>query len=223
MNCQQCQQKILDSLASGASHVTPEVAAHQNSCPACAQFFATQQNLFHAIDAGLQSFVNQPVPPSLLPTVRARLDENSEARRSVFVSLGLASIAALAILAFAVPYALYRPHNAVNSEKLASTSRQQAAAPQVVGDATTIQAHPEAVRVLPVSNHGRNATKVPEVIVPAEERQAFAKFLAEAPQRPQVALAFTHPATGVSGALNETALLRIDPVEVKSLDGTDNE
>ena len=228
MNCQRCQQSIVDSLAVGASHVSPEVMAHQQSCPACAQFFATEGNLFRAIDAGLRSVVNQPLPPSLLPTVRARLGENAVPQRTWLLGWNLAAVVALAILAFAVSHALLRRHSAVNSEPITSTSRQLSTPPQVPRDNATIQAQPEAVRVLPVSNRERNAhalaTEAPEVIVSAEEREAFAKFVAEVPEQPtQVALALTHPASGAFDAPSGTALLRIDLVEVNSLDGTENE
>jgi anti-sigma factor RsiW len=199
MNCKKCQEEILDALAAGVSQVAPEVAAHQNSCPACAQFFATQQNLFHSIDATLQSLVNQPVPPSFLPTVRARLDENFMAPRSWLLTWHLAGVAALAVLVFLVSYALHRPDSALSPGQIASTTQPWSAVLQVVRDNSTMREPRDAAPVLPVSIPKRHAsasvpTSEPEVIVLAEEREAFAKFVAEVPEQPQVVVGLTHPA-----------------------------
>jgi len=227
MNCKQYQEKILDSLAAGAANLSPEIAAHQNSCTLCAEFYQAHQRLFHGIDTGLQSLVNQPVPPSLLPTVRARLDENPMPQRAWFLSWNPVAVAALAILAVAVSYALHRPHSSVNSGQIASTSQQHSTTAQVVRDKTTMQADPKAASVLPGTNHKvvvapRNApassVDVPEVIVLAEERQAFAKFIADAPVGGPVVLAMAQPANPESDEPIDIALLRIEPLEVQSMD-----
>lgn len=224
MNCQQCQQKIFDVLAAGTGGLAPEVAAHQSSCPACAKFFAVQQSLFKSIDAGLQSFVNQPVPASLLPSIRARLDENTVSQRSWFLNWNLATFAALVIAGIVLAHFWQRPTILHTSPGQTTTNVQAISASQ---RALPLEPHKQS-RAVPPNRSERvaltsSAVAAPKVIVPAEERQAFAKFVAEVPQQPQVALAFTHPATESSDATNETALLRIDLVEVKSLDGTEDE
>lgn len=66
MNCKQCQQKILESLADGGD-AAAEISIHQESCAFCREFFAIQQNLFQSVDVALRSIANQPVPPRLLP------------------------------------------------------------------------------------------------------------------------------------------------------------
>jgi hypothetical protein len=219
MNCQQCQEKILDALAAGANHVAPEIAAHQSSCPACARFFATQQSLLQSIDATLQSVVNQPVPPSLLPAVRTRLHEGPAPQRSRLLSWNLAAVASLAIIAFVASYALHRPGNAVSSRQVVSSPPRQSVAPQVVRHNATTRLRPSATRVLPVST----PAGTPEVIVLAEEREAFAKFVAEVPEQPQVAVAITHPAPAASDTPIEIALLHIERIQLKPLDPTATE
>jgi len=64
------------------------------------------------------------------------------------------------------------------------------------------------------------AEPVPEVIVLAEERQAFAKLVAELPKEKEVALALTRPAPAVPDVPVEIALLMIGIVEVKPLEVT---
>ncbi len=61
-------------------------------------------------------------------------------------------------------------------------------------------------------------TPEPEVIVLAEEREAFAEFVAEVPQEPSVALALTRPSPESADEPLEIALLRIDGLEVKPLE-----
>lgn len=224
MNCQQCQQRISDALAAGDVHVSPEVTAHQNSCPACTKFSATQQNLFDSIDETMQSLVNQPVPPSFLPTVRARLDENPVRQRSWPLIWNLAAVAALVAAAVILAYFWRKPTTLRTSPgQIAATAQAVPAAQQPPqseqksSEQPVVPSSPRHVALTPAS------APTPKAIVATEERQAFAKFVAEAPQRPEIALAFTRPATRASDAPNETALLRIDFVEVKSLDGTEDE
>jgi hypothetical protein len=120
MKCQECQQKILDSFASGANQVSPEVAAHQQFCCECAKFGAEQKNLFHAIDAGLQSIIDQPVPPSLLRTIRARLGTVDHPN---FAFPAWVSVAALVLFAFLVsaPFLLRTSSTSVRRVVLRST------------------------------------------------------------------------------------------------------
>jgi hypothetical protein len=80
----------------------------------------------------------------------------------------------------------------------------------------------DAAPVLPVSIPKRHAsasvpTSEPEVIVLAEEREAFAKFVAEVPEQPQVVVGLTHPAPDTLDAPIEIALLHIDRLEVNLL------
>jgi hypothetical protein len=221
MNCQECQKKILDALAAGESYIAPEVASHQNACATCATFYRAQQNLYQRVDAGLQSLMNQHVPPSLLPRVRARLDEVPGARIGWRPAWSVTAVAAAAILALVVAYALRRPHTAVNSAQIAAASPQQRPAPQVVPVSQKPQ--PEAAHVSPVAKRTRTAgiapaIATPKVIVSTEERQAFAKFIAEVPEDTAVAAALAQPVPVADEDAVEIALLKIEPLQVKPLE-----
>jgi hypothetical protein len=61
---------------------------------------------------------------------------------------------------------------------------------------------------------------VPEVIILSEEQRAFAKFVADVPEEPAVALALNHPSPPPADSSSEIALLQIDSLEVKPLEST---
>jgi hypothetical protein len=225
MNCKQCQEKILESLAAGEDLLAPEIAAHRNSCVACNEFYDAQRSLFQSVDAALRSLVNQPVPPSLLPAMRARLDEESLPRHAWISTWSLAVVAAVAILAVSVGYVLRRPENRSASSENTSIATHSVGNQQPTGQ---IQMQPQPAKVLPIPSFKRAMPTVPspaapEVIVLAEERQAFAKFVAELPEEGNVALALTRPAPPMADSPVEIALLQIEEVEVKPLEGTPNE
>lgn len=226
MNCKECQKKILESLAASES-VIPEVARHRSACAACAAFYREQQELFRTVDDGLQSLVNQPVPPSLLPRVRGRLDEVPVSPRAWWPAWSLAAVAAIATLALAVEHVPRRPRSVATSGQTASIAPECSVPPASIREHARTLARPKAL-VLPAPNHKSATSDVPpnaapEVIVSAEERQAFTKFVSEVPEEPQAALALTRPAASAAQDSIEIALLQIDNLEVKPLEGTESE
>jgi hypothetical protein len=225
MNCKKCQESIFDALAAGTGDLPPEVAAHQKSCLACAKFSAVQQTLFQSINAGLQSLVNQPAPASLLPTVRARLDENCVRQPSGLLTWSLAVVTSLAVAAVILGHFWLRPTAFPNSPQQPTKASQadpvRQEAPQ---DAQHLNLRSRSI--FRASARHKTAPPSPatsEVIVLAEEREAFAKFVAEAPEQPQVAAAITHPAPAASDTPIEIALLHIERIQLKPLDPTATE
>jgi hypothetical protein len=213
MNCQQCQQKLLYSLAAG-DIPSSEVVAHESSCPVCRKFYVTEENLFRSIDGGLRSLANPPVPRSLLPYLRACLDEKSMANHAPFYRWGFTAAAAAAILAISVALFLRRPTTTPSTSLLQPTS---------LASRDSENPAQEQQKSAPFAVEFRHAAgaaasiKQPEVIVLAEEREAFAKFVAEVPDEPSVALRFAHPAPAGTSDVVEIALLQIDLLEVKPL------
>jgi hypothetical protein len=223
MNCTQYQQKIIDSLATGEHLLAAEVVAHQNSCVACSEFYESQRSLFQRIDAGLRSLVNQPVPPSLLSTARVRLEQKPGERSVWTLRWSLGAVVATAILVVGLGYALRRPGTAPDSPSISSVASRSVDSPQ----APTQRAQ-TLTKVLPTARikhplPSASSLTAPKVIVSAEERQAFAKFVAEVPEEKEVALALAQPAPPAADAPVEIALLQIAEVEVKPLDGTPRE
>ncbi len=219
MNCKLCQEKILESLAVGTELLASEVATHKDSCIACRGYYDTRRNLFRSIDSGLRSFANHPVPSSLVPGVRARLDESTP-RRSGYFSWSFAAVAAVVILTAGIGYVLRRPENHPNSpEVLSVVSRSVSNPVPATQPPANVAPRPIAKRV----SSEVASTTAPEVIVLAEERQAFARFVAEIPQEREVAMAMTKPAQERADDPLEIALLQIETLEVKPLEGTTRE
>ncbi len=223
MNCKHCREKILNSLAAGEDLLTAEVVAHQNACISCTEFYAAQQELFHAVDAGLRFLVNQPVPPSLLPAVRARLNENSAPRNSWIPGWNFAAVAAAAILALGLGYIWRRPANQPTAPETALLASRSVDNTQPAGQLPKVRAKLSPTPRRRPAAQAHSATGTSEVIVLAEERQAFARFVAEVPEERDVAVALTRPAPPEADDPVEIALLQIDGLDVKPLESVARE
>jgi hypothetical protein len=224
MNCEQYQETILESLGSGADRLPPEVAAHRQACPACRELYEKHARLYRSIDAGLCSMVNQQVPPSLLPGLRARLGQQRLARRAWIPSWSFAfAVAAVAILAVSVGYFRRPPESHPNLPEGGLVGRQfgDNSVPGVKPPRQVLVPSPS--RVHKGASSPAPSEAAPEVIVLAEERQAFAKFVAELPEETDLALALTRPAPPAVDAPVEIALLEIESLEVKPLEVTPRE
>ncbi len=102
MPCQHYEEALIEAAGSG---VKPqgELRVHLDACASCRAAFEQGQSLFASIEAGLHVAANAEVPASLLPRVRARLDEESAPRRGWLTNwLGLASAAGVLVALFAV-------------------------------------------------------------------------------------------------------------------------
>jgi hypothetical protein len=90
---------LIEAAATGVEPES-ELRAHLESCDSCRAAFAEEQALFASIDAGLHVKVNADVPVSLLPRVRARLDEAGAPRNSWITSGFVLAAAAVVVVAF---------------------------------------------------------------------------------------------------------------------------
>lgn len=221
MNCQRCQRRILDALAAGMAMLPREVTAHQLGCEACQAYYESEASLFRSLEEGLKAMANDAVPPSLVPRVRARLDEESEARYSWMPGWGIAAIAAL-ILAVSLGSVLHRskrqvvvPENVPVASRRAENPVSAAQSPRIAATPSLNRGH-ECRRTSAVAAKGFEA--IPEVIVLPEERAAFAKFVAPLPEEPNVVLVLTRAAPIYEDWSLEIAAVEITELEVKALD-----
>ena len=83
MNCRSAQEKIVDAIASRESGLCEDLDQHVRECAGCRAFLASQASLASAIDSHLRLIAKEPVPPSLLPRVRARLEQETAPRQSI--------------------------------------------------------------------------------------------------------------------------------------------
>ena len=225
MSCKPIQQEILSHLAAGKPALPMNLMAHQKSCTECRNYYELQRSLFGAIDQELAAIANSAVPPSLLPAVRARLGERRATRPFQFHGWSLTALAATAVAA--VAFALFwhgpaQPNNAVPAVA-------RAVAPQQTPerDTSIVPVAPRhgdtkrrPARELPSPAADKHEEPTPEVIVLAEEHEAFARFIAQVPENPAAAVALTRSMAEGNESTVEIALLTIKPLEVKPLESS---
>ena len=222
MSCKEHRQAILDSLATGENALPAAVNQHLPTCAACSGFYQEQHELFRSMRSALEAAVNQPLPPSLIPGLRSRLEENPGSRP--FFSTAWKLMALPAVLVFIVSLGLFwrgTPHRnvATVNEPAKQISDAPIAAKEKAPNITaTLSAKPSrsARGASPAREEPRPVE--PEVIVLPEEREAFARFVARMPHTPDAALALTRPAESRNESSVEIALLRIADLRVEPLD-----
>jgi hypothetical protein len=224
MPCKHHKDALIEAAANGAQP-QGDLRVHLAACAPCRAAFEQEQSLLASIDAGLQATANARVPASLLPRVRARLDEGLATQRRWLQLLIFAT--AGAALAFAL-FLLSRPH-------VGSPNSQAKQTPQIAGSETLVKnARPPisgpAAQVVssnvnnsPTRGHSTFlrlvASSQPEVLVPPDEREAFARFVVLLQKRREVAVALVTPSTpttkDVSAGLE---LLQVNGLEIKPLE-----
>ena len=228
MPCKYYKDALIEAAANGAQP-QGELRAHFDACASCRSAFEQEQSLFSSIDAGLHVAANAEVPASLLPCVRARLDEAVATQRRWLQPLifAAASVALLfAIFLFARPHHSRLDNQAKEtpqfpvSETPATNSRHQSsgASTQIastMGNNSQTRGHSTLLR--PV------ASSRAEVLVPPDEREAFAHFVAALQERGEVAVALVTPSTDEKSEPASLKQLQIDRLEVKPLEGTESE
>ena len=225
MSCEGYRDKLVEGLASGASSLDGDMAGHLRTCVECKRFYEAQVHLFGAIDAGVQAMVNEAVPVSLLLGMRARLDEQGATRRAWIPAWTFgAVIAAVAIVAVGGGYVWLQPERRPDSSRSVPAATKRIANPAPLTQAAEIPVtsspNPKHRRASPVTTSSLGAETMPEVIVLAEERQAFDRFVSALPRQSNVAVALAHAAPAAPDTGVEIALLEIGDLEVKSLEAT---
>jgi hypothetical protein len=228
MPCKHYKNALIEAAASGAEP-PGDLRAHLAGCADCRVTFEQERSLLASIDAGLQVTANPEVPTSLLPRVRARLDEVDTRQLRWFQPLvfAAASIAlALAILLFARPphsnpgiQAKQTPQIPVDEAPGANTAHQSPGpgAQIVSANATNSQTRVRSTLSRPV------ASSQPEVLVPPDEREAFARFVAVLGERRELALALVTAPPQMKEVPSGLEPFQINGLEIKPLDGTELE
>jgi anti-sigma factor RsiW len=218
MPCKHYKDSLVEAAATGAEP-QGELRAHLGACASCRTAFAEEQSLFASIDAGLRATVTAGVPPSLLPRVRAGLDEAVAPQRRWMQPLIFASASiAIAFLLFL----MVRPHRTgLNDQavqirlipvpvKTQTNTHGEIPAPGVqIASAAANHSHATRNSTLLRSV----ASSKPEVLVPADERLALARFVAKLNERSGAAAALLAPA-----AEKKDAPLSVDPLEIARLE-----
>lgn len=183
MPCQHYKDALIEAAAGGAA-AQGDLRVHLDACASCRAAFEQEQSLFVSIDAGLRVTASAEMPASLLPSVRARLDDVSVSRR-VWVTnwLALASAALMAVAFFAVR-AIW--HTNVVQRPVETTGK--ISAPQVTPSprnqtpiaepAMEKNSSPEQQLAIARNHPAREApgSIVPEVLVPRDQEILLAEY-----------------------------------------------
>ncbi len=220
MNCQNAREQITDLLAAGRVELTGELAGHVQSCAGCGTFYAQQAKLFRAMDSALSAMANEPMPLSLLPRVRARMEETRTLSPWFY---RLLPIAAILVIAYLIAFPLARRSLRSDGVQVAvipkrSESRVQSR-PPLAGQPETLKVPPatreqrprHSVR-LPAAQRPAQTAEV-AVLVSSEESQGLLQLAAAVPRSPQWAQAMLHPVD-----LARTQIEPIEPIEIASLE-----
>jgi len=222
MNCDQSVQALRQAAAGGRAP-TGNLAAHLEECATCQTSFQREQALFATIDHSLRKRVNEEPRASFLADVRAQLSKETLAKpgsNAVWAVTG----ATLAVVLIGMFYPL------VNSRQPRVQGNLQAAtvrAPQSTGGTQPARTFSvdSGVRSGKYSGeHSPAKTTVgqePEVLVPPDEQNAFAQFVARVAGRDAMAEAVVSPAANKTAARN-TELPEVPSVDIADLqlDGT---
>jgi hypothetical protein len=100
MPCENYREALIEAAAVDSAP-SRELHLHLDACASCREAFREERQLFAAMDGGLRVTANAEVPASLLPRVRAELNQRHVPRRS-WLSAGAAMAAAVALIAVIV-------------------------------------------------------------------------------------------------------------------------
>lgn len=228
MPCEHYKDALIEVAASNAEP-PGELRSHLSECASCRTAFAEQQSLLAAVHSELHRLVNAEVPPSFLPRVHARLEEATALRLPwleplVFAAAGVA----LALVVFLT----VRPHRA-KPESAARVGPMVAPVPATTRT-NAIPPRDSQIAAIPL-NHSRTAPHSaklhsaapsnPEVVVPPDEREAFARLVAVLNERSEVAASLLAkvPEKKDKDGLATVGPLKIPDIEIKPLEGTEAE
>jgi hypothetical protein len=219
MPCENYRGALIEAAATDAVPLR-ELRSHLDACQSCRTVFTEERELLAAIDAGVRTTANVEVPASLLPRVRAKLNELSVPRRSWIPASAIAAAAALVIGIVFV--------RGAGRDKVEHNLQMGATAGNVVSPET--KTFPAAAPIVETSapasrdKRQRNIRTAPAapveqvaVLVPAGQKKAMDAFLASV--RHGKAMADVLVAEKPEIPLQELELspLAISPIEIKPL------
>jgi anti-sigma factor RsiW len=181
MFCETYNKSLTHAAASG--ELSAAQCEHLASCEPCRIAFASEQSLFATIESGLRAAANSEVPVTLIPRVLVAIN-NEPAQQPSFQKWIFAGAVVSCALAATIILQLKRRESPVPF-KTAVTQAPARPAPQlgilrpsVSGTAPESPGRVNKSETVRPSPTDAAASMTAEVLVPDEERAAFAKFLA---------------------------------------------
>jgi hypothetical protein len=228
MNCESCQDALLGLVADGAEP-NADLRAHLQVCADCKAFFERERSLFAAIDAGLQSSANSPLPPSFFPVLRVRINEQAASfHKPVIVRKVILAAAVAAVLALS----LARLRHGAPGQPVEITPRS----PQPVVETSLSPVEPQQPKFVsrpqPSSRIARpeknvraeNRRQPPptrnsaaEILVPADQEVLLANYADQLSRRRNVRTRISDDALSAATKPLELDLIQIAQLDVKPL------
>jgi hypothetical protein len=203
----------LNSVAVGAP-VTSELRSHLDGCAPCHAVLGDEQALLASIDAGLRAVANIEAPPSLIPGVRVRLAEERAPRRAS-LSLRMVGACAAALLLITFTFVGLRRPPAPRVELPLRATTQPPKSFAAAADPPQLDVTP-----FPRSGGPRLATassvaarSASRVLVPPDEREAFAHLVIAMERQSALAATLAKP-----GLASSDAPLAVDPIRIAALE-----
>lgn len=219
MPCKHYKDALIEVAASGAA-AHAELLAHLAECASCRAAFDEEQSLFATIDSGLHAAANAEVPTSLIPRIRAWLDEVAVAHPRW--SAGWSALVAAATVAVVLLLTMRVHHD--NFDGLSARSAANLpVAPETVPTQTPSIPSPRETGRLPRSplvsaaksakpmKEGSHALS-PEILVPRDQEALLASYAQQWSSRPRAPLV----ASDVVDAKLEP--LKVPPIQITNLD-----
>jgi hypothetical protein len=218
MPCENYREALIEAAAVDA-RLSPELRSHLDVCAPCRAAFVEETQLFAAIDTGLRTAANAEVPPSFFPGVRASLPDDTASQRGwrPFLIFAAAAVAMVLTVLFTA-----RTRHGINDnqakqifsapprDKTEASARGEArgTAAMVASSRSYRLQHQRSTA--PASSPSSNAM---DVLVPPEEREAFARFIGSQPGRSGVVIAVV-----AAAADNKDKRLSVEPLEIAELE-----
>jgi len=190
MPCEHHKEALIEAAATGldpgnalASNAKMAgLRAHFESCASCRAAFEQEQSLFASIDAGLHTTANAEVPPSLMPRVRARLQQETTLGRSWLTNwLVLASAAGVLVTLFAAR-AVWRPRVVQKPVEMAGKTNVPPPQNHYGVVLPRVEKNSELQRQLAIAKKPKGhetplrGKTMPEVLVPRDQEVLLAEY-----------------------------------------------
>lgn len=219
-------KEALSEAAAGAP-ASSALRSHLIVCADCRAALAEEQALYASIDAGLRTVANAEVPASLIPSVRARLDERAPRQRWL-VPL-LAPIAAALVLGVFILRSMQRPTvkpatpamTAAVAEPGAQGAPTSAKVPTIASSGSLGNVTTARVASRPLATQTQSRPEAPQVLV-AHDQEVLLAGYAEQLQGHRFVRLTAELIPPPSLEPREVAPIQIAPLDVKPLEDADS-
>jgi anti-sigma factor RsiW len=221
MSCENYRETLTEAAATNAG-LSSELHSHLDGCASCRAAFAEERQLFAAVDAGLRAHANADVPASLLPGVRAKLNERSIPRRSWIPAFAAITAAAALVIGIFFVRGVGRGDSEQNLRTTAvarsvvppETKTVPAAVPHVETSAPPTKGKlRRPLRIAPVASVEEVA-----VLIPAGQKKAIDALLTSVQHGEVMADVLRAEKPEIPLAELEVSPLAISPIEIKPLE-----